>query len=156
MVSDEQSLSFDRHPAARDSFALGLRALLSEYSLRMNTLRGEIRGHAWQSRFYSCALRRRHLWMALRYVELNPVRANLVEKPEEYAWSSAQLSLGLAPHTAVAWPSRDTGRPAEWAMWLHAGASPTRKSDYVNAPFRDGHSVPQLRHAAGPEKRDGA
>jgi putative transposase len=33
-------------PRREDSLALGLGALLSEYSLRMNTLRGEIRGRA--------------------------------------------------------------------------------------------------------------
>ncbi len=29
-------------------------------------------GHLWQGRFYSCALDGRHLWPALKYVELNP------------------------------------------------------------------------------------
>jgi putative transposase len=116
-------------PRREDSFALGLRALLSEYSLRMNTLRGEIRGHAWQSRYYSCALRRRHLWMALRYVELNPVRANLVEKPEQYLWSSARYHLGLAPHPPLLGRHEILADPAEWAMWLHAGASPDEESE---------------------------
>ena len=32
-------------------------------------------GHVWQGRFYSCPLDESHLWAALRYVELNPVRA---------------------------------------------------------------------------------
>jgi len=31
-------------------------------------------GHVWQGRFYSCPLDERHLWEALRYAELNPVR----------------------------------------------------------------------------------
>ena len=31
----------------------------------------------------------RHLLSAVRYVELNPVRAGLVKKPEKYKWSSA-------------------------------------------------------------------
>jgi len=85
-------------PRREDSFALGLRTLLSEYSLPMNSLRDEIRGHAWQSRYYSCALKRRHLWMALRYVELNPIRAKIVAKPEQYPWSSARYHLGHAPY----------------------------------------------------------
>ena len=46
-------------------------------------------GHLWQGRFYSCALDERHLWRALKYVELNPVRARLCRKPWRYAWSSA-------------------------------------------------------------------
>lgn len=35
-------------------------------------------GHVWQGRFYSFPLDSGHLWEALRYAELNPVRARLV------------------------------------------------------------------------------
>ncbi len=116
-------------PRREDSFALGLRALLSEYSLRMNTLRGEIRGHAWQSRYYSCALKRRHLWMALRYVELNPIRAKIVAKPEQYPWSSARYHLGLAPTRRCLAGTRYYPIPQEWAMWLQAGVSPDEEAE---------------------------
>jgi len=46
-------------------------------------------GYLWQGRFYSCALDERHFWLAMRYVELNPVRAKLCRKPWRYEWSSA-------------------------------------------------------------------
>jgi len=49
-------------------------------------------GHLWQGRFYSCALDERHFWLAMRYIELNPVRVKLCRKPWRYEWSSA------APH----------------------------------------------------------
>jgi putative transposase len=48
-------------------------------------------GHLWQGRFYSCALDGRHLWPALKYVELNPVRAKLCRRAWQYPWSSAAL-----------------------------------------------------------------
>jgi len=50
-------------------------------------------GHLWQNRYSSCALAPAHLWLALRYVELNPVRAGLVEMAEEWEWSSARAHL---------------------------------------------------------------
>ncbi len=34
-----------------------------------------------------------HLLKAIRYVELNPVKAGLVEKPGDYPWSSARAHL---------------------------------------------------------------
>jgi putative transposase len=34
-------------------------------------------GHVWQGRFYSCPLDEPHFWKALRYAELNPVRAGM-------------------------------------------------------------------------------
>jgi putative transposase len=46
-------------------------------------------GHLWQGRFSSCALDGRHLWLALKYVELNPRRAKLCRRAWQYAWSSA-------------------------------------------------------------------
>ena len=46
-------------------------------------------GHLWQGRFYSCALDGRHLWLALKYVELNPLRAKLCRRAWQYAWSIA-------------------------------------------------------------------
>jgi len=38
-----------------------------------------------------------HLWRALRYTELNPVRAGLAETPEAYIWSSSAAHCGTAP-----------------------------------------------------------
>ncbi len=58
-------------------------------------------GRIWQNRFYSCVLDTHHWETALRYVELNPVRARLVTAPQDHAWSSARAHLGLAP--APAW-----------------------------------------------------
>ena len=46
-------------------------------------------GHLWQGRFYSCALDTRHFWLALKYIERNPVRVRLCRKPWRYEWSSA-------------------------------------------------------------------
>jgi hypothetical protein len=43
-------------------------------------------GHPWQSRFYSCPLPGDPVWTLLRYIELNPVRAHLVELAEHSLW----------------------------------------------------------------------
>lgn len=51
------------------------------------------RGHAWQGRFYSCPTDAGHLWTALRYAELNPVRAGMVDTAVDWPWSSARGSL---------------------------------------------------------------
>jgi REP element-mobilizing transposase RayT len=47
-------------------------------------------GHLWQGRFFSCILDETYLIAAARYIERNPVRADLVTKPWEWKWSSAQ------------------------------------------------------------------
>ena len=42
------------------------------------------RGHLWQGRFSSFMMEERYLFACTRYVEVNPVRAGMVKKPEEW------------------------------------------------------------------------
>jgi putative transposase len=56
---------------------------------RMVNFREGWRGHLWQGRFGSFVLDEPYLLTAARYIELNPVRAGLVEAPSRYRWSSA-------------------------------------------------------------------
>jgi len=58
-------------------------------------------GHLWQGRFYSCVLSEEHLYRAVRYVEQNPVRARIVDKPWEYSWSSAREHLNMERHPII-------------------------------------------------------
>jgi putative transposase len=50
-------------------------------------------GHFWQGRFGCVALDEAHLAAALRYVSLNPVRARLVERAQDWRWSSTRAHL---------------------------------------------------------------
>jgi putative transposase len=82
-------------------------------------------GHVWQGRFYSCPLDEGHLWEGLRYVELNPVRAGMVEEPQLWAWSSAAAHCGFASPDPILemrhWTNRWT--VAEWRCFLAGSAS---------------------------------
>ena len=51
-------------------------------------------GHVGQGRFYSCPMEAGHLWAALRYTELNPVRAGLVAEAAAWPWSTAAAHCG--------------------------------------------------------------
>ena len=62
------------------------------YALRINR-RESWRGHLWQARFASFVMDQTYLLAAVRYVEMNPVRAGLVKRPEDYAWSSARAHM---------------------------------------------------------------
>jgi putative transposase len=50
-------------------------------------------GHFWQGRFGAVAMDEAHLAAALRYVSLNPVRARLVQRAQDWRWSSARAHL---------------------------------------------------------------
>jgi putative transposase len=51
------------------------------------------RGHLWQGRFASFVMEESYLAAAVRYVEMNPVRARLVRAAGLYRWSSARAHL---------------------------------------------------------------
>jgi len=70
-------------PHAEDSLAKGIGRTHFRYTQYINRFHKRS-GHLWQGRFYSCALDERHFWMAMRYIELNPVRSRLCRKPWRY------------------------------------------------------------------------
>ncbi len=48
-------------------------------------------GRLWQNRYFSCPVdKNEYLWSVVKYIEMNPVRAGLSKKPEQWKWSSAQ------------------------------------------------------------------
>jgi len=55
--------------------------------------RGRWTGHLFQSRFASVPMDDAHLIAAVRYVSLNPVRAHLVARAEDWPWSSVHAHL---------------------------------------------------------------
>lgn len=62
-------------------------------------------GTLWEGRFRSCITQDdEYVLSCYRYIELNPVRANMVEHPAEYRWSSFRVnaqgeeSTLLSPH----------------------------------------------------------
>jgi len=50
-------------------------------------------GTLWEGRFKANSIDSEHyLLSCYRYIELNPVRAGIVEKPEEYRWSTCRCN----------------------------------------------------------------
>ena len=105
-----------------DSLAKTLARTHYEYARWVNLRRGWA-GHLWQNRYYSCPLDGAHLWEALRYVELNPVRAGLVGRAAEWRWSSAQAHLGRGDPAGLVdlelW--REQYSPERWNGVLDSG-----------------------------------
>lgn len=59
-------------------------------------------GTMWEGRFRSCLVQSGDYVLACyRYIELNPVRAGIVARPGEYAWSSYRANAEGAPDSRV-------------------------------------------------------
>lgn len=51
-------------------------------------------GRLWECRFHSCLIDKdNYLWAVCRYIETNPVRANIVKSVRDYFWSSARINV---------------------------------------------------------------
>ena len=81
-------------PNNENSLAKFFGPVHSQYAARINSAH-EWQGHLWQQRFYSTVMDEQHTLAAMRYVELNPVRAGLCTSPDDWRWSSVCANLGL-------------------------------------------------------------
>jgi len=77
-------------PSTADGLAGAVSEIHRRYT-RMINFREGWRGHLWQGRFASFVMSEQHLMGAVRYVERNPVKAGLVERSEDWPWSSAAV-----------------------------------------------------------------
>ena len=110
------------------------------YAQHVNWTQG-ITGHVWQGRFFSCALDDDHYLRALRYVECNPVRAGLVDKAQDYPWSSAAAHCGLRADVLAA----DTAELNEqvggdWRAFLEESDTP-EETDRLRLHTRTGRPL---------------
>ena len=78
-----------------DGLSAGMQALNGEYARRTNYRHRRV-GHLFQNRFYSDWITsEEHLYGAIRYIALNPVRAGICPDPADWPWSSHRAAAGL-------------------------------------------------------------
>lgn len=77
------------------NLSLLMKRLAGRHTRRINRLERRT-GTSWEGRFKCSPIETdRYLLACGRYVDLNPVRAQMVSKPEEYYWSSYRVRIGL-------------------------------------------------------------
>ena len=150
-------------PRRPDSLAQTIGRAHMRHARRVNRNQGWS-GHLWANRFYSTALDEEHLWTAVKCVELNPVRARLVERGEHYPWSSAKAHVDGVPDPLLSTkrPFPDFERVGDWDGWLASGLDEAeekllRANTYTGRPTGGENFVAKLEHLLGrllrPEKR---
>jgi putative transposase len=82
-------------PSADESLQKMMQGLTLCYAQHINR-KYRRTGRLWESRYHSCVVdQEEYLWAVARYIEQNPVRATIVETPEDYPYSSARAHVGL-------------------------------------------------------------
>lgn len=147
-------------PGTAAALSRAFHATHSIYTRWFNDRKGQS-GHVFQGRFYSTVLDEEHLWVALRYVERNPVRAALVANAEAYPWSSAAahclgrfdpvLTRGFPPPNII----------DDWSHWLsgddHNAVEAVRRATHTGRPCGGADFIERLEQLLGrnvaPKKR---
>ena len=98
-------------------------------------------GHLWQGRYGSVAMDEGHLISALRYVALNPVRARLAARAQDWRWSSIVAHLaGKSDGVVTVEPALD--RVGDFAAFLDQDVEeaeaygPLRRAELIGRPVR--------------------
>jgi putative transposase len=123
-------------PEYKDSLAEMIGSAHGTYAEMFNAVYGTV-GHLWEGRFASFVMDEPHFWNAIRYVERNPVRAGLVDRAEDYPWSSAGAHCGLRNDPLLS--PIATGRSSEnWSDWL-AGIERSTVLEALREHTNSGH-----------------
>ncbi len=104
-------------PSSETSLARCFGKAHTMYTRRIN-FREKWRGFLWQGRFSSCPMDDIHAMHAMRYVEMNPVRAKLVRRPWRYRWSSAAFHAKEAVLGPLVSDPCEVVRAMDWRNFL--------------------------------------
>jgi len=137
-------------PGKADGLARALGEAHRRYT-RMVNFRKDWRGYLWQGRFASFPLDDDYLFRAARYVELNPVRAKLVKRPEDYRWSSARAHLNKEPDPLLS-ANRLQADTKDWQAYLRQRLSES-EIDELRQHSRTGRPLGSRKFIARLEKR---
>ena len=117
-------------------------------------------GVLWQGRYFSTPLDEAHLWVCVRYVEQNPIRAGIVAKAEDYLWSSASCHCGLRDDPVLVSPrNRFGGKLDEWRKILSEVPKPEivariRRGTQTGVPCGDDSFMQKVSRFVGREIKD--
>jgi putative transposase len=125
-------------PADEDGLRAALAPAHRRYSWEVNQREGW-RGYLWQGRFASAPMDEAHVHACLRYVELNPVRARLAARPEDWRWSSARAHLGFGDDGLTDLAAA-AARVEDWRSFLAAGLG-DEDAEAIRAAERSGRLV---------------
>ena len=129
-------------PEREDSLAKAFGRTHNDYA-RWVHVRHRQTGHLWQNRFFSCPLDSGHCWAALRYVERNPVRAQIVRDATDWRWSSAHAHVTGIDHSGLLkfeeWASCWT--PQSWRDALVHGIEETLLVERLRTATRTGRPL---------------
>lgn len=114
----------DRHTKANNlinrtnSKIKGVRQWLMTSHVRRYHRHYKTSGHVWQGRFKAFPVQSdEHYLTVLRYVERNPLRANLVDRSQHWEWSSLKPTVRSGPQGLLC--NGPVVKPSQWTRHVN-------------------------------------
>jgi REP-associated tyrosine transposase len=112
-------------PDGEHSLRKTIKVAHGDYTTYFNRKYGMV-GHAWQGRFKSFPMDEAYCQNTVRYIELNPVRAGMVRRAEDYLWSSAAAHCGLRDDLLLFGDCPLVAQIPNWSEWLRLDSNEER------------------------------
>jgi len=143
-------------PRRVDSLPRVLRSVHGRYAAYLNARRAAS-GHVWHGRYYSCPMDENHLWTALRYIERNPVRAQMADQAESYLWSSARVHCneGFSDGLVDLEMWRNRWSAEEWREFLACASGADEEDEHIRLYTHNGRPLGSLEFVRQLEQRTG-
>jgi putative transposase len=143
-------------PSDKEGLRLAIGEAHRRYTRGINFSKGW-RGHLWQERFFSFVMDERYLLACTRYIENNPVRAELAGRPEQWPWSSAAAHITGRDDKLVRAAPVLSIIHGDWSDFLSKGSpeeqDSIRKHERTGRPLGSQSFVTQLERTLGRELR---
>jgi len=130
-------------PPSEEAMSLMMQSVGRSY-VRYFNKRHNRTGTLWEGRYKSSVLdSEAYLLTCMSYIDLNPVRAGMVDAPENFNWSSYKHLIGqkidklVTPH-ALYWGLGNTpfSREAAYAEFVSSGLSATIQKDLTESVLK--------------------
>ncbi len=114
-----------------ENIGLLMKRLAGRHTRRVNKLANRS-GSLWEGRFKSSPIQAsEYLLSCCRYVDMKPVRLGLVDKPDQYSWSSCKYKMGTE---ILGWLDMD---PFYQSLGRTRVQRSIRYEEWLNAPVTE-------------------
>jgi putative transposase len=116
-------------PAGERDLVSFMQQLTSQHAMGLRRWTGtKGRGAVYQSRYWASPVQKNlYFCRVARYIERNPVRAVLVDRADQWLWSSASPIAAVQGVELAEWP---VPRPSHWRNFVD-GVEPPHELDYI-------------------------
>lgn len=141
-------------PHRMDSLAGMMKGLNVKYTQFIN-YKYKRSGRIWAGRFYSCIVdAESYLWAVARYIEQNPLRAGMVNRIEDYPYSSARHHILSQPDEILSEPLFPEEQRPDYIGFVRAGI-PDQEMEFLRystgrgKPMGDKKFIRQVEESLG-------